>query len=352
MSSVQLPSPAAAELVRRHGWNSTAYQILNPGISHFLSRRHDAVTGYVDYRRVRVAAGVPICAPEHLLDAMGEFESDAAQAKRRVVYFYAEERVRQMTEALCRYSVVQIGGQPSWDPREWAATFDSHYSLRAQRHRARNKGVRIVEWPAARATGNPMLRQCLDEWLASRRMSELHFLVEPDTLGHLEERRLFVAETAERAVGFLIASPVPMRQGWLIEQVIRGHGAPNGTAESLIDAAVRAMAADGDRFVTLGLAPLAEKEIRLQNPWWVRFLFGWARAHGRRFYNFGGLESFKAKFRPQAWEPIYILSHEASFSLKSLIAIAGAFTGGHLCAALRKTFRRAIRQEFRWLKRT
>jgi len=90
------PRQLVWELVQRHGWNSTAHQILNPGISHSLSAHGDAVTGYVDYGRVRVAAGVPICATERLPEAMAEFEDTAARGGRRVCYFYAEERIREL----------------------------------------------------------------------------------------------------------------------------------------------------------------------------------------------------------------------------------------------------------------
>jgi phosphatidylglycerol lysyltransferase len=345
------PHTTIVELLHRYGWNTTAYQILNPGISHMLSARGDAITGYVDHGRVRVAAGVPVCAPERLAGAMREFEEDAARSRRRVCYFYAEERARLLVKESREYSVVQIGAQPVWEPAGWTATFETYASLRAQRHRARNKGIEVVEWERSRATRNPLLEQCLSEWLSTRRMTDLHFLVEPDTLGTLENRRLFAAEQAGRPVGFLLASPVPLRDGWLIEQVIRGKGAPNGTAEILIDAAVRAMAADEDRFVTLGLAPLALQDVRVENPWWLRFLFAWARAHGRRFYNFGGLERFKAKFRPSHWEPIYLISRERRFSFRTLLAVSGAFTGGKLCAAFCGSLKRAVRQEFRWLRK-
>ena len=349
-SSQPPPQGTVLELVWRYGWNTTAHQILNRGISHMLSSRGDAVTGYVDYGRVRVAAGVPICAPERLLEAMEEFEMAARHAGRRVCYFYAEERVRRLVSGMDEYATVQIGAQPVWQPAQWRSTFDGHASLRAQRNRARNKGVVISEWDRHRATRNPLLEQCLDEWLEARRITELHFLVEPETLGFLEGRRVFVAEKKERPVGFLLASPVPLRRGWLVEQVIRGREAPNGTAEMMIDAAVRGMADDGDSFVTLGLAPLALREARVENPRWLRLPFAWTRAHGRRFYNFDGLERFKAKFRPHQWEPVYMVSRERSFSLGSLVAVAGAFTGDRLCAAFCRTIKRAVMQELRWLR--
>jgi phosphatidylglycerol lysyltransferase len=52
------------------------------------------------------------------------------------------------------------------------------------------------------------------------------------------------------------------------------------------------------------------------------------RLHGARFYNFAGLDAFKAKFNPQSWEPIYAIAEGSRFSPAVLYAIAGAFSGG------------------------
>jgi len=53
-----------------------------------------------------------------------------------------------------------------------------------------------------------------------------------------------------------------------------------------------------------------------------------AELYGARFYNFGGLDAFKAKFNPEDWEPIYAIAEGASFPPRALYAIAGAFSGG------------------------
>jgi len=122
------------------------------------------------------------------------------------------------------------------------------------------------------------------------------FLVAVVPFTFSEERRYFVAERDGSVVGFLAAVPVYARAGWLFEDLLRDPDAPNGTAELLVDAAMRRVAEEGCRFVTLGLAPLSGAQ-------------GWLRAarrlsHG--LYDFGGLRDFKAKLRPQAWEAIYL----------------------------------------------
>jgi phosphatidylglycerol lysyltransferase len=53
------------------------------------------------------------------------------------------------------------------------------------------------------------------------------------------------------------AVPVYARRAWLVEDLLRLPGSPNGTAEALIDAVMREAAGRGAVMVTLGLAPLS-----------------------------------------------------------------------------------------------
>lgn len=345
-------SDRAREVVLRHGWNATAYQIVNPGISHWFSRRGDAVVGYVRSGRVLVVAGAPVCAAERVASVAVEFEAGARAAGDRVCYFGAGERLESVYQSDREHSIVGLGAQPSWDPGSWPGIVRRKASLRAQLNRSRNKGVAVSRWLSERAHGDPGLRRCLEEWLATRRLPTLHFLVEPETLDRLDDRRVFVAEREGEPVAFLVASPVPARNGWLIEQIIRGDGAPNGTSELLIDAAMRSLAVAGADYVTLGLAPLSRHSSydRVPNPLWLRATLRWIRAHGRRFYNFEGLDSFKSKFEPEAWEEITAISYGTSFPPASLYAIVAAFGGGSPLAFVIRAMWKAVDQELRWLR--
>jgi phosphatidylglycerol lysyltransferase len=88
------------------------------------------------------------------------------------------------------------------------------------------------------------------------------------------------------------------------------------------------------------------------NPLWFRALSSWARAHGRRFYNFAGLESFRAKMEPDAWETVYAIANEPHFSPATLHAVARAFCHGSPVAAVTRAIGKAIRQEASWLVRS
>jgi phosphatidylglycerol lysyltransferase len=342
----------ARALVLAHGWNATAYQILNPGISHWFAARGDAVVGFVDHARTLVVAGAPVCSADRLLAVVAEFVDAARGAGRQVCFFGAGARLEQALAPTGRWSAASLGAQPSWDPTRWPALLLQRRSLRAQLNRARNKSVRVAEWGQLAEPGRAALHHCLSEWLARRGLPPLHFLVEPDTLGQLDDRRLFVATRGPAVVGFLVASPVPARDGWLIEQIIRGDAAPNGTAELLVDAAMRAVAEQGARYVTLGLSPLSRHSSfdDRQMPAWLRLVLRWVRAHTRRFYDFEGLDRFKSKFAPHEWENIVALADAPRFPPRALWAIASAFSRGSPVALVGRALLRAARQEARWLR--
>jgi len=314
--------------VLRHGWNAVAYQILNPGFNHWFSREGDAVAGYVKRAGRWVIAGAPVCSPQDLPRVIEELEPDAHADGCKVCYFGAAVRLYDGCRHPPRHSVIYLGAQPVWNPMGWQHIIATKASLRAQINRALNKGVIVQEWTKVSFAETESLRSVLTAWLKSRPMPPMHFLVEPDTLGMLQDRRILVATRHDKPCGFLVASPVPARNGWLIEQIIRQPDAPNGTNELLFHEIMMILHREGSPYVTLGLVPLSSHNpiSGPANPLWLSLLFKWVRAHGKRFYNFQGLEAFKSKFCPDEWEPIYAIATEKRFSPRTLWSIAAAFS--------------------------
>jgi phosphatidylglycerol lysyltransferase len=267
-----------------------------------------------------------------------------------VCYFAAGERLERVRRTMSGNAEVVLGAQPVWHPAVLARTIATRPTLRAQINRARNKGLVVSEYDAnLRPADRAPLEHMLEQWLATRGLPPLHFLVEPHTIDRLGDRRLFVAQRGATLVGFLVASPVPLRHGWLVEQCVRGRLAPNGTTESLIAHAAEVVAGEGAEYLTLGLSPLSHRaRVPLgRNPLWLRATLAWIRAHGRRFYNFDGLDAFKAKFRPESWESIFAVANEPRMSPRTLYAIAAAFCDEQPAWTIARALGRAIRDEAR-----
>lgn len=318
----------ARELVMKFGWNTTCFQIVNPGIEYWFGPDGNSVVGYVSSGKVRVVAGAPVCCQEQLANVTEAFEFDATRNGMRVCYFGAESRLGSLLRNDAGHSFVLLGAQPVWTPNNWPSTVARYSSIRAQINRAKNKGVTVEEWSVEKAINNPKLRDCLTVWLESKGLPPLHFVVEPETLDRLDKRRIFVAELDYEVVAFLILSPIPTRLGWLTEQFPHRPGAPNGCVELMMDTAFRKLSIESSEYITLGLSPLSTraKIEPFVNPVWLRILLAWMRKHGQRFYNFDGLDNFKSKLMPEYWEPVFAISNEPRFSGNTMWSIAKAFT--------------------------
>jgi phosphatidylglycerol lysyltransferase len=150
-------------------------------------------------------------------------------------------------------------------------------------------------------------------------MAPMEFLVRLELFSFSQDRCCFVAERGGQIVGVAGVVPVPAREGWFVEDLVRDPAAPNGTGELLIDSVMRWAAQQGSSWLTLGLAPLAGD---------VSPLLQAARRSGSLLYDFRGLRSFKAKLEPEHWMPIYLSYPPTQSAWRSLVDALEAFTRG------------------------
>jgi phosphatidylglycerol lysyltransferase len=336
-NSLMIPSPLALELsecevesarrlILRFGWNSTCYQILNPGMQHWFGPDGQSLVGFMRVGTFAIVAGAPVCDEDRLLETVLAWETFATNQGWRVIYFGAESRLQKCLRDRAAYRQVNLGCQPEWMPSQFCLRFDQDRSLRAQRNRARNKGVMVREWSVAEAQGRPELEAILQNWLRTRGLPPMHFLVEPQILGWLGDRRIFVAEQHSRPIGFVSLIPVPSRDGWLSEHFLRSDRGPNGTVEAMLYAAARAVADEGARYWTMGIVPLVQDGSFAEEPKWLTWMRQYTERRLTRFYNFRGLGSFKAKLHPTEWKPIVVIVRDEKIRFKHLRAIVQAFT--------------------------
>ena len=307
-------------LLKRYGWNATSFQILESGFRYWFDG-DDACVGYVDTGSAWVAAGAPICAGERSAEVMAKFVAAANEAGRRVSCFGTEERFHELSG----WPALRVGDQPTWQPATWTAALAGSSSLREQLRRSRAKGVRVRACEPAELEAGQPLRAALDgliqRWLASRTIAPMGFLVQVQPFTFPTERRYFVAEQAGAVVGFLGVVPIFARRGWFFEDFLRDPAAPNGTIELLVDAGMRAAAAEQIDYVTLGLVPLAGEVAP-----WLRV----ARRAGNALYDFEGLRAFKAKLKPERWDPIFLGYPPGGSGIVAIVDTLRAFARGGL----------------------
>jgi phosphatidylglycerol lysyltransferase len=304
------------ELVRRYGWNATAFQTLEQGYRYFF---HDqGCVAYFDTGGAWVAAGAPIAPVDAMAGVVRAFVAQARGAHRRCCFFAAEQRLVNLTGDQLRS--LRIGEQPVWDPQDWPEILRRRASLREQLRRARAKGVTVREVTTDElrvGVTRDGIARVTERWLSSRALAPMDFLVRLELFSFTEERRCFVAELGGRVVGVAGVVPVPARAGWFIEDLVRDPSAPNGTGELLIDAVMRWAAALSCNWLTLGLAPLAGD---------VSPLLRAARTSSSLLYDFNGLRTYKAKLQPEHWLPIFLSYPPSQGAFVSLLDALIAFT--------------------------
>lgn len=314
----------------QYGWNSISFQVLESGF-HYHHFSPQACIAYHDTGGAWVVAGPPIAARDSWR-ALTEAAVQRARAERRRICFFAVEQPFVEATGL---RPVAIGEQPVWDPQIWSQNLQKHRSLREQLRRARRHGVGIRRVQYETFTQDPSLRadiqRLLARWRAARPMAPMGFLVQVDPFADVPGRRFYVAWSARGLEGFLVLAPVYARHGWLFENLLRDPRAPNGTAELLIDYAMRDVAVEGATYATLGLAPLAGDV----GP----FLRNTARL-ARGLYDFQGLHTFKGKLRPSHWDRLFVAYPAEQSGVRAMLDVLRAFApGGLTMFALRSLLR-------------
>ena len=202
-----------------------------------------------------------MCAPERLDAVATELEADAARRGERVLFFGAGERLEQVYAARRDHCLVPLGAQPVWEPAAWPAIVRGKASLRAQLNRARNKGVRVDEWPAARARELVRAACRARRWLRTRGLPPLGFHRRRRTCWTISTTAASSSPSAERSVVAFLIGDAGAGARRLAGRAVAATRAPRRTARRT-RSSTRRCAPSRTRarsYVTLGLAPLAER---------------------------------------------------------------------------------------------
>jgi phosphatidylglycerol lysyltransferase len=331
------PDVPIALLAVERGRDAMSFLAVESGMRHWLDTPAPEGTGacvaYVDTSGAWVAACSPLVRsepdgyPAAMSRAALRFAKAARIHGRRACFFGSEASDPAGLERLV------IGEQPIFHPGQWLRDLHRHRRLREQLRRARAKGLRVRSVSASElAKGAPLRREIenlANQWLRSRHIAPLGFLVALEPFCVPDEHRYFVAELGGHALAFLSAVPIGPRNAWLVEDVVRGATAPNGTTETLFVALMREV--ESSDYVTLGLTPLAGE---------VAWPFRLARWVSRPLFDFQGLRDFRERLHPHEWRPVWLLYPPGTSPVLPVFDSLRAFARGSLLAFAARSFLR------------
>jgi phosphatidylglycerol lysyltransferase len=207
---------------------------------------------------------------------------------------------------------VKIGSAPYFDLATWAPRGDRAKKARAGVNQARRAGVHVQKVMKVDETLVRETASLCKSWRTTRRSAiGFGWLFTVDVFEHKERKKYFTArDMTGTLVGFLAASPIPARDGWYLEDVLRKKDAPKGTTGLLVIEALDLLKREGASLATLGTAPLA-LEVNIdpavnESPRFAKVARVVATCFSV-FYNFNGVRRFKGKFAASWWENEYVL---------------------------------------------
>jgi phosphatidylglycerol lysyltransferase len=308
---------AAMQMLRSHGRAAASFQILTSDLNYWFSGQ--SCVAYSDVGGAWVALGGPIGPKEREAEVTRQFIQEARRRGKRVRFFAFENEV----PVDAGLTALHIGEQPVWNPADWPDSLPT--KIRGQLRRDLKKAtVRLrlathaeIEDPSSATRRG--LDEVISQWLDTRKMAPMDFMVQVNPYSLARERRFFVAELEGKVVAALIAVPVYGRNGWFLETLLRDPRAPNGTVELLFSHAMETFAAGGSSYVTFGMCPLSGANDTITKL---------IRRGAKSFYNFDGLRKFKGKLGPSEWEPVYLAYPKGDSSALALVDSLRAFLGG------------------------
>lgn len=302
------------KILRLYGSSPTSFQILKSKFNYFVSKNN--CIGYVDTGRAWVAAGDPVCKTNNKENLINKFIETASHNGRRALFF-GTTKSNSTTHSSTKE--IYIGDTAILHALEWKKELETSKTMKEQLRRAQAKGVVITQLTQNDLSEVLCTKKCellIKDWLEAKTMAPMGFMVSVEPFIFTEECLYFVAQQNGNIVGLLVAIPIYVKNGWLIEHIIRSPYAPNGTSELLLHEAMISIADKNQDYVSLGLTPLYGQVSRA-----LTFI----KNVTNDFYNFRGIRKFKEKLPTVKFEPSYILYPAKQNIILNFYDVACAF---------------------------
>lgn len=325
----------ALPLLRAHGGGGLAYYTLMPGLAYIFGPQR---CSYLALRVIdgwAMVLGDPVGDPAEIPELLARFRTQCEASDWQAVWYQVTPELLPLLRTE-KVQVLPLGEEALIDLPSFSLSGKSMQSLRTARSRVEREGCSIEEYDLAADPRHwrGTLHDISSAWLRQRRGRELGFSLGTWELAlrfAAEQRFWVLADSAGQPQAFVSFTPVYGAeagiQGWQLDLLRRSEGAPPGTMEALVLAAVLAMQAEGCALCSLALSPLSgESGLPIEgNPDFIERGRGLIYEHLGRLYNFEGLHRFKQKFQPR-WVPRYLVCS----SLLSLPQAIVALTRAHL----------------------
>ena len=316
----------ARELYRRSGGGEFAHLSFMRDKPLFWSAEDQAVVAYGVVRDRLVALGSPSGAGPAVRDAILDFRRFADAQDRVPVFYEVFERDLALYHDL-GFDLFKLGELALVPLADFSLVGKRWEDLRQAVNRSVRENLRfdVLEPPFDDGLMRS-IAQVSAAWLADKGVREKGFSLGRFDPAYLAWSPLAVVRRGDEVVAFANILPAYGDDGVLSIDLMRHVGdAPRGTMDFLFAKIMQWGKDRGDRWFSLGMAPLSRVG---DNPY-ARInerLAALAFQYGGRFYNYQGLRRYKDKFGPQ-WIGAY-LAYPRGLWVPGLLVDVAALVGG------------------------
>lgn len=229
---------------------------------------------------------------------------DAAKMQSRLPVLYKCTARTAIAARQLGLKLHPIAREAWLDPRSFALTAPSRAGLRRKLRKAASAGIAITRCPLDWVA----LAKINAEWAACHG-GERGFSMGRFDRSYLQDQRVYMASLGGKPLAF--ASFHAGKYEWTLDLMRHTSGAPDGTMQALIAAAVADAATLKMPRLSLSAVPLAALAAT-PNTWWAILM------HRMLGSNQSGLAQFKSSFVPD-WQTLYLAAPN-----RSALVLAGA----------------------------
>lgn len=259
----------------------------------------------------------PVGAPENRAELVWRFVELARAHGGRAVFYQVQ------AEGLSMYAdaglfAFKLGEEARIRLDDFDLKGSRRSSIRTALNRAEREGIafEIVPTGDIAAVMND-LEAVSQAWLDEHQVREKAFSLGAFDRDYVAAQPVAVLRQYGRVIAFATVMTTGLEEEATVDLMRFHPAAPNGSMEVLFAKLLLHFKAEGHRWFSLGMAPLAGLSENPVAPLWHKVGRA-AYDHGEAFYNFHGLRAFKNKFDP-IWSPRYMT---VTGGLNPMLAIA------------------------------
>lgn len=338
------------DLFLRYGYEHQSFVSLYGEKEVWRCSQPEAAVIYRRIGRLAVVGGGPLTARENLPEVTSLFLRFCREQNLDCVMTPIAAESAEIA-AHCGMGLLKIGESGYFNLPGWKPAGDRGKKVRAGVNQARNAGIRIERY-FPRVNKDQALKEEIEDlcqqWLDSREVDALGWLLELDPFQLAEHKQYFLARKAGgRLEAMLACCPIPARKGWYLEDLIRLPDAERGVSELLVVEALNALAAEGAQLATLATSPLAGVKGAGGDFKLISCILSLIYQHLEAFYHFKALHRFKSKFPPSFVDAEFAAIYPPRIGLRTIFSMANLMDPGGIPNVLTSKLRRLRRRHRR-----